>query len=138
MIRPVDDPADAAPDAGPDARAQNVLGTALGVCGTDPVTGYFRDGCCRTDASDRGSHTVCAVMTEAFLEFTAAAGNDLSTPMPAYGFPGLKPGDRWCLCVSRWEEARRAGCAPKVVLAATHRRALDVATLADLRAHACD
>ena len=128
MIRPADD-ADT-------TKAQNVLGTALATCGTDPVTGYFRDGCCRTDASDRGSHTVCAVMTREFLEFTAARGNDLSTPAPEYGFPGLKPGDAWCLCVSRWEEARRAGCAPKVRLDATHRRALDVATLADLKAHA--
>jgi hypothetical protein len=118
----------------PDPTPVNVLGDPLETCGTDPVTGFFRDGCCNTDSSDRGSHTVCAVMTADFLAFTAAAGNDLSTPHPEYNFPGLKPGDRWCLCVSRWEEARRAGRAPEVVLAATHQAALKVTTLEHLQA----
>ena len=141
MIRPADqpdlrDPRD--PDQADRPAATNVLGGPLATCGTDPMTGFFRDGCCRTDASDRGSHTVCAVMTAAFLDYTAARGNNLSTPQPDYGFPGLKPGDRWCLCVSRWEEARRAGCAPAVVLDACHRNALDVVDLEHLRAHAAD
>jgi uncharacterized protein (DUF2237 family) len=102
------------------------------------MTGFFRDGCCRTDEHDHGSHTVCAVMTEAFLSFSRARGNDLVTPVPAYRFPGLKPGDRWCLCVSRWREALAAGVAPPVVLRSTHVRALDVVTLAQLVEHALD
>jgi uncharacterized protein (DUF2237 family) len=102
------------------------------------MTGWFRDGCCNTDARDHGLHTVCAIMTEAFLAFSRSRGNDLSTPRPEYEFPGLKEGDRWCLCAARWQEALEAGAAPRVVLAATHARALSVCTLADLRAHAVD
>lgn len=115
--------------------ALNVLGGELYDCSIDPVTGWMRDGCCNTDAGDVGVHTVCAVMTEEFLEFSASVGNDLSTPMPEYGFPGLKPGDRWCLCASRWVEALEADMAPQVVLEATHARTLEWATLADLEAH---
>ncbi len=115
--------------------ALNVLGGELYDCSIDPVTGWLRDGCCNTDAGDVGVHTVCAVMTEEFLEFSASVGNDLSTPMPEYGFPGLKPGDRWCLCAGRWVEALEADAAPRVVLEATHARTLEWATLADLEAH---
>ena len=118
------------------APARNVLGTALIPCSTSPLTGFFRDGCCNTGDEDHGQHTVCAEMTEAFLAFSQARGNDLSTPRPNWGFPGLRPGDRWCLCVSRWKEALDAGCAPPVILRATHAAALDVVTLADLQAHA--
>ena len=95
---------------------RNVLGGPLQPCRTEPLTGFYRDGCCNTGPQDVGSHTVCAVMTAEFLAFSAGAGNDLSTPMPEYGFPGLKPGDRWCLCAPRWQEAFLAGAAPKVVL----------------------
>lgn len=102
----------------------------------DPLTGFFRTGDCRTGPQDRGTHVVCAVVTEAFLAYTKARGNDLSTPIPAYGFPGLKPGDRWCLCVLRWTEALAAGVAPPVVLEATHAKALEVVDLATLEAHA--
>lgn len=116
----------------------NVLGGALLPCSVAPLTGFFRDGCCNTGPEDRGLHVVCAVMTAEFLAFSRRAGNDLSTPMPAYGFPGLKPGDRWCLCAARWEEARRAGAAPQVLLEATHIAALEVCSLEDLRAHAAD
>ena len=115
--------------------AQNVLGGELYDCSIDPVTGWFRDGCCNTDATDVGVHTVCAVMTEEFLVFSKSVGNDLSTPMPEHGFAGLVPGDRWCLCSARWVEALEAGFAPKVVLEATHARTLEWATLADLQAH---
>ena len=111
--------------------ARNVLGGELESCGTDPMTGFRRDGCCDTGAGDVGVHTVCAVVTEEFLRFTGEAGNDLVTPGP--GFPGLKPGDRWCLCASRWAEAHAAGVAPPVVLAATHARSLDFVDLADLQ-----
>lgn len=121
-----------------DPEARNVLGEALEPCSMEPRTGFFRDGCCRTDEHDHGSHTVCAVMTEAFLSFSRARGNDLVTPVPAYRFPGLKPGDRWCLCVSRWREALAAGVAPPVVLRSTHVRALDVVTLTQLVEHALD
>ena len=114
--------------------AKNVLGTDLEPCGYDPVTGFYRNGCCDTGADDAGVHVVCAVMTADFLEFSAARGNDLSTPQP--GFPGLRPGDSWCLCASRWQEAFDAGCAPPVRLEATHIAALEWTTLADLRAHA--
>ena len=114
----------------------NVLGEPLQECGRDPLTGFYRDGCCETGPDDHGTHVVCAVMTAEFLAFTAGRGNDLSTPRPSFRFPGLRPGDRWCLCVSRWKEALDAGVAPPVVLEATHRRALDVVSLADLRAHA--
>ena len=123
--------------AGPPGR-RNVLGGALLACSYDPLTGFFRDGCCNTGPQDLGLHVVCAVMTEGFLAFSKARGNDLSTPMPAYGFPGLKPGDRWCLCAARWEEARQAGQAPLVLLEATHVAALEVCALHDLKAHAAD
>ena len=116
--------------------ARNVLGGPLAVCGTDPVTGFLRDGCCNTGPQDVGSHTVCAVMTAEFLRFTAGRGNDLSTPMPQYDFPGLKPGDRWCLCSGRFAEAVEAGVAPKVCLEATHERALENVSLDVLREHA--
>lgn len=116
--------------------ARNVLGGVLLPCSMTPLTGYFRDGCCNTDEGDFGLHTVCAEMTADFLAFSRAAGNDLSTPRPEYGFAGLKPGDCWCLCAPRWEEARLAGAAPKVVLAATHEATLQVVELAHLRAHA--
>jgi hypothetical protein len=99
---------------------RNVLGDRLDVCSAEPKTGFFRDGCCNTNEEDVGSHTVCAVMTAEFLEFSNSRGNDLSTPMPQFGFPGLRPGDRWCLCAPRWREALEAGCAPRVVLRATH------------------
>ncbi|QDU71396.1 DUF2237 family protein [Mucisphaera calidilacus] len=115
--------------------AKNVLGTELAVCGTDPVTGFYRDGCCQTGPDDVGLHTVCAVMTEAFLAFTVSRGNDLVTPRPEYGFPGLKAGDRWCLCVERWREAMEAGVAPPVVLEATHMSALEFVELDVLREH---
>lgn len=114
----------------------NVLGGELECCCLEPRTGYYRDGYCRTGPGDQGLHTVCAVMTDEFLRFSAAAGNDLSTPVPEYDFPGLESGDRWCLCVSRWREAFEAGRAPPVVLAATHISALEFVTLEDLRTHA--
>ena len=103
---------------------KNVLGTELKCCGTKPITGYFRDGFCRTDESDHGRHVVGSVVDEKFLTYTKSKGNDLSTPKPMYGFPGLKPGDRWCLCALRWKEAFEAGCAPKVILEATHEKSL--------------
>ncbi|MBB3897284.1 hypothetical protein GGQ83_000710 [Roseococcus suduntuyensis] len=102
----------------------------------DPLTGWYRDGCCKTDEHDHGSHTVCAVMTAEFLEFSRGVGNDLSTPRPEYHFPCLKPGDQWCLCAMRWEQARQAGVAPRVVLAATNVAALRYCALEDLQAHA--
>lgn len=114
----------------------NVLGTELQACSFDPLTGFFRDGCCTTDAHDLGSHVVCARVTEAFLRFSLARGNDLVTPRPEHRFAGLKPGDRWCLCALRWKEALEAGVAPPVHLEATHARALDVVTLEQLQAHA--
>jgi uncharacterized protein len=114
----------------------NVVGGELLPCSTEPMTGFYREGCCSTGPEDVGSHTVCAVMTDDFLEFSKAAGNDLSTPQPAWGFAGLKDGDRWCLCASRWLEAYEAGCAPAVVLGATHARALDVVPIEALVAHA--
>lgn len=118
--------------------ASNVLGQPLQVCCTSPMTGFYRDGMCNTGAGDIGAHTVCAQVTEAFLAFSKARGNDLITPVPAYAFPGLKPGDRWCLCASRWKEALDAGLAPPVVLAATHASTLEYVTLDDLKAHALD
>jgi uncharacterized protein len=120
----------------PNTKQRNVLGGALECCCTSPMTGYYRDGHCRTDETDHGSHTVCTKVTAEFLAFSKKIGNDLSTPHPEFGFPGLKPGDKWCVCVSRWEEAFMAGVAPPVVLEATHERALDVVELAELRAHA--
>ena len=118
--------------------SRNVLGGPLADCSKLPMTGFFRDGCCNTGPEDRGSHTVCAVMTAPFLSFSKSRGNDLSTPVPELGFPGLKPGDRWCLCASRWKEAFDAGRAPLVVLTATHERALEVCKLEDLKRHAID
>ncbi|MEO0493034.1 MAG: DUF2237 domain-containing protein [Actinomycetota bacterium] len=118
--------------------ARNVLGGDLAECGRDPVTGFFRDGCCNTSPEDVGSHTVCATVTVEFLEFSKAAGNDLSTPRPEYGFVGLNPGDGWCLCASRWLEAVEAGYPCPVRLAATHERALDVVSLELLRTHSAD
>ena len=115
---------------------RNVLGTELQDCSHDPLTGFYRDGCCRTGGDDQGVHVVCARMTAEFLEFSRSVGNDLSTPRPEYRFPGLKPGDQWCLCAARWAEAHRAGVAPPVVLAATHSSALEFADLSDLRANA--
>lgn len=111
----------------------NVLGTELQACGLQPRTGWFRDGCCRSDPDDRGMHWVCAVMTEPFLRFSRQRGNDLSTPRPDFDFPGLQPGDRWCLCAQRWKEAYIAGVAPPVVLEATHLNALGVVSLEQLR-----
>ena len=118
--------------------ARNVLGERLEICSTNPMTGFFRDGCCNTNHEDIGSHTVCAVMTDAFLDFSRSRGNDLSTPMPEFGFAGLKPGDRWCLCAPRWQEALEAGQAPRVVLRATHEGALEHCALADLKRYAVD
>jgi uncharacterized protein len=115
--------------------AKNVLGGVLVPCSMEPLTGWYRDGCCNTDEADTGLHTVCAVVTEEFLAFSKSAGNDLSTPRPEYGFPGLNPGDRWCLCAGRWEEARIAGFAPEVVLEATHEKTLEVTMLGHLQAH---
>ncbi|WP_299676779.1 DUF2237 domain-containing protein [uncultured Roseobacter sp.] len=117
-------------------KSVNVLGEALAVCGTDPVTGFFRDGQCNTCAADQGSHTVCAVMTAEFLAYSKYVGNDLSTPRPEFGFQGLKAGDRWCLCAGRFLQAHDEGCAPQVHLAATHKRALDIVPLEVLEAHA--
>jgi uncharacterized protein (DUF2237 family) len=117
---------------------KNVFGEPLAVCSESPRTGFFRDGCCNTGPQDVGSHTVCAVMTAEFLEFSKKAGNDLSTPAHEYGFPGLKAGDRWCLCAARWQQAFEAGRAPKVVLSATHERALEIAALPDLKRFAID
>jgi uncharacterized protein len=117
---------------------RNVLGGTLMPCSTSPRTGFYRDGCCNTGPEDVGMHVVCAQMTSEFLAFSRERGNDLSTPAPEAGFPGLKPGDRWCLCVGRWREALDAGVAPPVVLAATHEETLAVVTLADLRRHALD
>lgn len=111
------------------ASPRNVLGGPLAECSSDPMTGFFRDGCCRTGPEDVGRHLVCAKMTAAFLAFSKSRGNDLSTPAPHFGFPGLKAGDQWCLCAERWKEAYDAGYAPKVVLSATHERALDFVPL---------
>ena len=118
------------------AGQRNVLGGPLAVCCTDPMTGFFRTGSCETGRDDHGSHTVCALLTAAFLDYSAEEGNDLSTPRPEAGFPGLRPGDRWCVCAARWLEALDAGMAPPVVLAATHERALDVVGLDELKANA--
>ena len=128
-------------DAGYDGRkrpSRNVLGGILENCSLKPMTGFFRNGCCDTGAEDVGSHTVCVVMTTEFLAFSKASGNDLSTPMPQFGFPGLKAGDRWCLCAPRWQEAFLAGAAPRVALKATHEGALAHCGLADLKAHGAD
>jgi uncharacterized protein (DUF2237 family) len=116
----------------------NVLGEPLESCSEEPMTGFFRDGCCNTSPEDFGSHTVCTRVTAEFLEFSKQRGNDLSTPMPDFGFPGLKPGDQWCLCAARWQEALEAGSAPRVVLKATHAAALRIVKLADLKKYALD
>jgi len=118
--------------------ARNLLGGPLVACSMKPLTGFYRTGCCDTGADDRGMHVVCAEVTEAFLAFSSSRGNDLRTPRPEYGFPGLKPGDRWCLCASRWQEALDAGVAPPVILAATHEAAVAVVQRADLLRHALD
>lgn len=123
---------------GPNDAARNVRGGTLEPCSFDPLTGYYRSGDCRTGPDDRGVHVVCAQVTREFLEFSAARGNDLITPRPEYGFEGLSPGDRWCLCADRWREAYDAGCAPPVVLAATHERALERIERSALDAHALD
>jgi hypothetical protein len=120
----------------PPFHSQNVLGTELECCCSDPMTGFYRDGFCRTGSGDAGVHTVCVVMTEDFLRFSYERGNDLLTSHPEWEFPGLKPGDRWCLCVSRWAEALEAGMAPQVCLEATHASALEWVSLEDLQAHA--
>ena len=126
-------------DGGSSDRSQrNVFGEPLLACGTRPVTGWYRNGCCETDQDDVGSHTVCVAVTVEFLAFSQAQGNDLSTPQPESDFPGLHPGDRWCLCAARWLDAHRAGSAPRVYLRATHRRALEIIELADLKANALD
>ena len=120
------------------ANDRNVLGGELEECGQDPVTGFYRDGCCTSGPEDLGSHTVCAVVTREFLEFQRSVGNDLSTPRPEYGFAGLEPGDRWCVVATRWLEAYHSGVAAPVVLAATNARALDVIPIEALRQHAVD
>ncbi|MGH3714480.1 MAG: DUF2237 family protein [Micromonosporaceae bacterium] len=117
---------------------RNVLGDQLEPCGTDPVTGFYRDGCCNTGPDDLGSHTVCTVVTREFLGHQRDVGNDLSTPRPEYGFPGLRPGDRWCVCAARWLQAYQDGAAAPVVLASTHARALEVVPLEALREYAVD
>jgi len=119
-------------------RQLNVLGEELQPCSFDPLTGYYRTGCCENRGDDPGLHVVCVVCTDEFLAFSRSVGNDLSTPMPQYGFAGLSAGDQWCLCASRWQEALEAGAAPKVVLAASHLSALEYSSLADLTAHAVD
>ncbi len=119
-----------------DTAARNVLGGELVACSTAPVTGFYRNGCCETGPDDTGMHTVCAVMTAEFLRFSMSAGNDLSTPRPEFDFPGLRPGDRWCLCAPRWKEALDAGVAPPVVLTATHEEMLAIAPLGVLKDHA--
>jgi hypothetical protein len=116
----------------------NVLGTELEACGVKPLTGFFRDGSCNTSKQDVGSHTLCAVMTQDFLEYSRERGNDLMTPQPEYNFAGLKPGDRWCLCAGRWLEAFKAGKAPRVVIRATHQACLQIVSLDDLKQYAID
>jgi uncharacterized protein (DUF2237 family) len=118
--------------------AKNVLGSDLETCCTSPMTGYYRDGTCNTGAGDMGAHIVCAQMTREFLEFSKARGNDLSTPQPMFSFPGLKPGDRWCLCAPRWKEALDAGMAPPVLLKSTHALAVEYVSLNELKAYAID
>lgn len=120
------------------AKAKNVLGGDLQTCCTSPITGFYRDGCCNTGPGDVGLHLVCAEMTTEFLEFSASRGNDLITPIPEYDFPGLKAGDRWCLCALRWKEALETGMAPQAVLAATHISALEFIDLEDLTRYAID
>lgn len=117
---------------------KNVFGEELLLCSESPITGYYRDGSCATDATDRGSHTVCVTVDKEFLSYTAEQGNDLTTPMPEFGFPGLKPGDRWCVCASRWYEAHLDGKAPKVILMSTHEKALEIIPIETLKKYAID
>jgi len=124
--------------AGKNNITKNVLGTALQSCCTDPMTGFYRNGSCQTGPDDFGTHVVCALMTKEFLDYTLAQGNDLCTARPEYHFPGLKPGDKWCLCAVRWQEAFEAGVAPNVVLESTHEKALEFIKLEDLKAHMVD
>ncbi len=119
-------------------QAKNILGTELEPCCHEPKTGFFRDGFCRTDHHDHGRHVICAEITQAFLDFTKSHGNDLSTPQPAFNFPGLKPGNRWCLCALRWQEALEAGVAPPVILSACHAKVLAYVSIEDLKKHASD
>ena len=116
----------------------NVFDEPLVACGTDPMTGFFRDGCCNTSADDLGSHTVCVEVTRKFLEYSRFRGNDLSTPVPEFGFPGLNPGDTWCLCAARWLEAYEHDMAPKVFLTRTHKKALEIVPLEKLKEFAAD
>lgn len=120
------------------SQANNVIGEQLELCCTSPMTGFYRDGKCSTGAGDLGAHVICAQVTEEFLEYTKLQGNDLSTPVPDFNFPGLKPGDRWCLCASRWKEAMDAGVAPPVVLSATHASALEYVSLSELKQYALE
>ncbi|HXF53820.1 MAG TPA: DUF2237 domain-containing protein [Hyphomicrobiaceae bacterium] len=124
--------------SGSDRDQRNVFGEPVAPCSLSPLTGFFRDGCCHTGPEDVGLHTVCVEVTAEFLAFSKRRGNDLSTPRPELSFPGLKPGDRWCLCAARWQEAFEAGCAPRVVLAATHAAALKIVALDDLKKYALD
>jgi uncharacterized protein len=117
---------------------KNVFGEPISPCSDSPVTGFFRNGCCDTGPEDVGSHTICALMTDEFLAYSKSAGNDLSTPIPAYGFPGLKAGDRWCVCAARWKQAHDAGAAPRVVLSATNEAALEIVPLEHLKRYAID
>jgi uncharacterized protein len=119
-------------------RQRNVFGEPIATCSVNPRTGFYRTGCCETGPDDIGVHSVCVEVTAAFLTFSRACGNDLSTPRPEFGFPGLEPGDRWCLCAARWRQALEAGAAPRVVLAATHEATLAIVSLADLKRHALD
>lgn len=119
-------------------KQENVLGTELEICGMDPITGFYRDGCCNTGHGDVGTHTVCVIVTDEFLEFSRNKGNDLSTPIQNYNFPGLKAGDSWCLCALRWEEARVAGFAPRVKLTATNKKTLDLVKFSDLKEYQID
>ena len=116
----------------------NVLESELQECGIDPMTGFYRDGCCNTGPGDVGTHTVCSIMTDEFLEYSRNKGNDLTTPRPEFGFPGLKAGDAWCLCALRWEEARQAGCAPRVKLTSTNIKTLEMAEFEHLKAYQID
>jgi uncharacterized protein len=125
-------------DAAMSDQQRNVFGEPIEVCSLNPSTGFYRTGCCETGPEDVGVHTVCVEVTREFLAFSKARGNDLSTPRPEYGFPGLSSGDRWCLCAARWQEALAAGVAPRVVLSATHEATLEIASLADLKRHALD
>lgn len=117
---------------------KNVLGEPLEICSTTPLTGFTRSGSCETGLQDLGSHTVCAMMTREFLEYSRSQGNDLIQPVPEFDFPGLKPGDRWCLCAERWKDAREVGCAPRVYLRATHDRSLSIVSIEELKTHAID